>query len=322
MNEIDEILSNIDKDDGDDLFHSSGQGEKKGVPGEAPGGEGAGASADDAAAEDADDAAAEEIHVENLPEERISVEEAAAETPGHKDMGEFSVKGTKTWNTKEPYTIKIDPEHLRKDLDDLARSFHFVDKPADIEAVRGKIKQEMLKFLRKPTEHITDRYSDFIYRSIISIMQDISKSFELNEENEKLFVYHIGPLTIYRIQKDEFSQKGYGFCYKYLPGNKAVRFFPAEFVKAMILKWHEENIHVLDLPFDSIQKYEEIKNLVTKQYQGDLRVFNTRLEQLHAKIEPDKLISRSKLFRLKGIEWFGFLRLEIYKRFLGSSIFV
>jgi len=296
MNEIDEILSNIDKDDGDDLFHSSGQGEKKGVPGEAPGGEGEGASADDAAAE--------EIHVENLPEERISVEEAAAETPGHRDMGTFSVKGTKTWNTKEPYTIKIDPEHLRKDLDDLARSFHFVDKPADIEAVRGKIKQEMLKFLRKPTEHITDRYSDFIYRSIISIMQDISKSFELNEENEKLFVYHIGPLTIYRIQKDEFSQKGYGFCYKYLPGNKAVRFFPAEFVKAMILKWHEENIHV------------------TRQYQDDLRVFNTRLEQLHAKIEPDKSISRSKLFRLKGIEWFGFLRLEIYKRFLGSSIFV
>jgi hypothetical protein len=312
MNEIDEILSNIDKDEDGDLIQSS---VKKGAPGEAPSAEG-GEGAPEV------EAPAEEIHVDNLPEERISVEEAAVETPVMREMGTYSVKGTKTWNTKEPYTIKIDPEHLRKDLDDLVRSFHFVDRPSDNEALREKIKQEMLKFLRKPTGHITERYSDFIYRSIISVLKDISDGFELNQDNEKLCIYHIGPLTIYRILKDEFGRMGYGFCYKYLPGNKAVRFFPAEFVKAMVLKWHEENIHVLDLPFDSIQRYEEIKDLVTRQYQGDLRMFSTRLEQVNARIEPDKSISRSKLFRLKGIEWFGVFRLEIYKRFLGSSIFV
>ena len=144
----------------------------------------------------------------------------------------------------------------------------------------------------------------------------------MDQENEKLFVYHIGPLTIYKILKEEFILKKYGFCYAYLPGNKAARFFPAEFVKEIILKWNTENINMLELPFDSIQKYEEIKNLVMKKYQNDLRIFNTRFDQLNAKIDPAKSISRSRLFQLKGSEWFGILSIEIYKRFMGNSIFI
>jgi hypothetical protein len=137
-----------------------------------------------------------------------------------------------------------------------------------------------------------------------------------------LFRSHIGPLTVYKFFKDDFYQNKYGYCYKYLPGNKAARFFPDEFIKATVLKWFEENINTLRLPFDSIHKYEEMKKLATRKYYNDLRTFNTRLDQLNSKLGADKSISRIKLFQVKGIQWFGHLNLEVYRRFIGGTIFM
>ena len=150
----------------------------------------------------------------------------------------------------------------------------------------------------------------------------VAKNFKLDAATEKLFIYHAGPLTLYKYIREMFSNKKYGYCYKYLPGNKASRFFPEEFIKEIVMKWFEENINTLDLPFDSIQKYEEIKKIVSSRYYRDLRVFNGRLEQLNEKLGPDRSISRAKLFQLKGGEWFGQLNLEIYRRFLGGAIFM
>jgi hypothetical protein len=169
---------------------------------------------------------------------------------------------------------------------------------------------------------VTDRYQEFIYKNIITAEQEISHNFKLEGNHDKLFMYHIGPLTVYKYIKDKFNNNKYGYCYKYLPGNKAARFFPDEFIKEIVLKWFEQNINTLDLPFDSIQKYEEIKTIVLGKYHDDLRIFNARLEQLNAKLGLDKTISRVKLFQLKGDSWFGHLTLEIYRRFLGTSIFM
>jgi hypothetical protein len=315
MNEIDEILSNIDKDDEYDLIRESDDLKERDNAGGTA--EPAGTIQEDRA--HADEASGSEISVSGLFEDKSQAEKQ--ETSPLPERGGFVLRGTKTWNTREPYTIKIADGTLQRDLSDLHRSFFFVDEPLDTDSIQKIIKQEIVKYLRKPNENIMERYSDFINKLVIVNIQHITNDFELNEDTEKLFVYHAGPLTIYKILKEGFVKKKYGFCYKYMPGNKAVRYFPAEFIKEIILKWFTENIHVLDLPFDSIQKYEDIRNLVQRKYQNDLRVFNMRLDQLNVKIGANKTISRTKLFQLKGAVWFGLQNIEIYKRFLGSAIF-
>ena len=62
-----------------------------------------------------------------------------------------------------------------------------------------------------------------------------------------------------------------------------------------------------------IQKYPGLGRFYTK--------FNSRLNKVNAKVPPDRAISRERLFRLKGAEWFGTLNIEIFKRFIGRSIF-
>ena len=103
-------------------------------------------------------------------------------------------------------------------------------------------------------------------------------------------------------------------CYRYST--------PDDFIKATVMKWFEENINTLSLPFDSIQKYEEMKTIAARKYYNDLRTFNTRLDQLNSKLGADKSISRMKLFQVKGIPWFGHLNIEVYRRFMGGTIFM
>jgi hypothetical protein len=323
MNEIDQILSNIDKDDDDNLFPQNQP--------ESPKNDEI-ANLIDSIDTSAADAEARKQTAEpklNLADTRpeVAAPDSAYATDSAavselNEMGIFTLKGSKSWNRHEPYLIHIERSILKIDIESLHKSFYFVDEPSDQAAIKLKIKQEIVAYLRKPKEHVSDRYREFIYRIIITATQELIRAFNLDSGNEKLFLYHIGPLTAFRYIREVFNHNKYGYCYKYLPGNKAVRFFPEEFIKEAILKWFEENINTLDLPFDSIQKFDEIKKIVLLKYHADFRLFNARLEQINAQAGHEKNISRHKLFYLKGVEWFGLMNIEIYKRFIGNNIFM
>ncbi len=327
MNEIDQILSNIDKEDDDNLF----PGNKSDSP-----------KNDEITSliDSIDTSAADAQALKTPAEQKPAAQDPVSTTvqtddqvlPNHavgpdsgtkpRKIGAFTIRGSKTWNQHEPYIIQMDTAILDNDNESLQKSFYFVDEPSDQADIRMKLKQEIVAYLRRPSEHVTDRYREFIYRLIISATQNILRKFKIDPENETLFIYHIGPLTVFRYIREQFHQKKYGYCYKYLPGNKAARFFPEEYIKETILNWFEENINILDLQFDSLQKFDEIKKIVMLKYHADLRLFNARLDQVNAKAGHDKIISRHKLFYLKGTDWFGQLEIEIYKRFIGNTIFM
>ena len=328
MNEIDQILSNIDKDDDEKFF----QGHEADV------------KRNDELSELIESLDAQDYKSENRQDgETAEIQEDVKIRSGHEDApapaaeaeplestgavdtqagGVFTLRGSKNWNRHEPYIISVDPVGYRNDVESLQKSFFFVEDPSDHDAIKQKIKQEIVAFLRKPSGNVTERYADFICKKISLMVRELSENFKLDQDVETLFVYHMGPLTVYRFLKDDFNQNKYGYCYKYLPGNKAARFFPDDFIKTTILKWFEENINTLSLPFDSIQKYEEMKKIASRKYYNDLRTFNTRLDQLNSKLGGEKSLSRIKLFHVKGIPWFGHLNLEVYRRFIGGTIFM
>lgn len=234
----------------------------------------------------------------------------------------FTPRGTKPWNRREPYLIKIHETHLAAETENLSSSFYFLDGPADREALQQRLRQEIVAYLRRPGTNVTDRYREFISKSISESLHSVASQFPLSDESIPLFYFHIGPLTIYKIVRYGFLSRQYGYCYRYTPDNRATRFFPEEFIKYTVLRWFDENIQTLDLPFDSIQKYDEIKQAVAQKYQGDLKLFNLRLEQINARAGEGRSISRARLLQAKGNEWFGQPVIEVYRRFLGSQVFM
>ena len=319
MNEIDDILMNIDRDD--DLGAAPDAAENKADTETVI--ESIDGSLDEAAGE------TEKPHEAGGGKAAPGTEEQPISGPAGEGVREkqieppvFKIRGTKTFNMREPYLIKLDPGLLAYVSSELKQSFYFIDEPLSVDMVKVNIKKELVKYLRRPNEHLIRNYTEFIYRKIAAACDSISTGFELDRDTRDLFIYHIGPLTMYKIIAEELLLEKYGFCYKHLPANKAMRFFPDEFIKLVVMGWHEENINTLDLPFDSIQKYEEIKNIALKKYHADLKIFNTRWDQLNARVGANKSISRAKLYKVMGIRWFGIRKIEIYKRFVGAILFV
>ncbi len=234
----------------------------------------------------------------------------------------FTIKGTKSWNNKEPYLIKVDYEALKKEYAEISKSFYFMHEPVSPEVLKDALKRAIIQYMRKPSDTINDRYEEFVFRTIFTIVEDIAEIFTLDDENKMLMLYHSGPLSVYNIICKTFATQSYGSCYKYMTHSKASRFLPKEYIKEKTLVWYEENINSKDIEFDSLQGYDAIKNMVTRKYQSSLAIFNNRYSELNKKIAPKRSISREKLLNLKGDQWFGIASLELFRRFVGKSIFI
>ncbi len=315
MKDIDEILLNIDRDDVSDLVKDTSDEERKkdelaGIIeslDETNGGEGATAPVEEPVSREPAAAVSPEKPIQTVPPQEGSP---------------YTIRGTKSWNRREPYLITIDPKTLSNDFENLKKSFYYIEEPTDHETVRIRVKQEIVTFMRRPDDHITERYAGFIRAMVAAVVEGLIGSFEIKPDEQQLFIYHAGPLTIYKIIRDRFARHKLGQCYKYLPGNKAARYYPEEYIKFIVLRWFEENINSLELPFDSIHDYEAIREIVMKRYQNDLRTFNTRFDQIAERVGHERKFSRNSLLAMKGGQWFGYENIETYRRFLGTTIFL
>jgi len=237
------------------------------------------------------------------------------------DQFHFTVKGTKSWNSKEPYIIDLDHTVFKNEKKDLNVSFYFAEKTMPAETVNSNVKKMLINFIRKPSLNISSDYDAFIYKIIIDEIENIKKYFNIEESKSQLFIYHLGPMSLYKIIMMRFETQKFGYCYKYSKGNMAVKFYPYEFIKIKILTWFEQNINALDINFDSIQAYEEFRGIIEKRYSMELKNFNAKYNDIITRMPPEKTISREKLLKIKGTEWFGLSNMVVYKRFIERTIF-
>ncbi len=256
---------------------------------------------------------------EDLPAVEVS---AAAAVQSNEMPVAFTVKGTRPWNIREPYVIRLNAERLRKERDDLLESFYFIQRPVNEKFLEGDVKRSMLVYLRDRSLNILDAYGEFILKTVFMKIQEIVSFFGA-EDMMTLFAYHMGPYTAYQVLSDAFASEGIGFCYKYAPGNKVLRHLPSEFVKGKVLEWFEHNVNVFDLPFDGTQEYENIRKIVSKKYFASVDEGYKKLDELVAQTQAagDPRFDKQAFFKSCWKEWFGASNIIVYNRFLEKTIF-
>ncbi len=237
--------------------------------------------------------------------------------------GLFTVRGTNTWNTREPYLLKISRDTLSKDYDDLASSFYYSSEPENNTVQESAIKRTMIRFLSDTSKNIEAEYGEFIFKTIITQTQELCDFFDFRDESRNLFIYHLGPVTLYRALVSLFQHDRIGLCFKYLPGNRVVRYIPSEYLKEKILNWHEANINTLEIDFDKIQYFDEIRRTVLMKYNTELANNGRQLEEMILKLKLDQnpQFNKQEFFKSKWNQWFGTARIAVYNRFIEKSIF-
>ncbi len=255
----------------------------------------------------------------NFEEIHLSEEKPAA---NQKDDYGFTLKGTKSWNTREPYLITISHDRLTLHEDYFSGAFFFISEDIDEETIKNEIKRSFAGFMRNPAKNISEDYKEFIFKLIIYESDLITRFFNIPAEKKDIFIYHIGPSTMHKIVIAKFKKK-MGLAYRYDNVNRrAVSFFPDEFIKLKVLDWYEENINTKELPFDSAQILDELTMIVSKSYMVEKKKFARKLDKINYRLGPGKRISSQELLRLKGDQWFGSGSIAVYKRFLQKTIFM
>ncbi len=259
---------------------------------------------------------------ENISRAGGQPRQQAGQSPGGSTVA-FSVRGTRPWNTKEPYLMHVDGGKLDRDIEDLSKSFFFMDREYKDDTVQGEIKRGMLKFITDSSQNILRQYGEFILKFITLKTHGAGEYFSFTGDDLNLFIYHLGPLTVNRMLTAEFAATKTGYCYKYLDASKVTRFLPGEYLKARILEWFENNINPLGIPFDSINKYEDIRRIVSKKYYSEVDAANFRLNEMVLKLRlgDDPRFNRDEYFKSKWHEWFGITNMAIYNRFVDKTIF-
>jgi hypothetical protein len=234
----------------------------------------------------------------------------------------FILKGTRTWNTREPYVMPIDYDKLNTDYKDLNRTFYLVKEGENEQKIQGEMKRAMFKFVRNPESNIIQEYIEFINGKLFSLTAELGNYFGFQKDKLHLFVYHLGVLTLYKIIIITFQAVQTGYCFKLFADNNVVKYIPFEFVKEMIFKWHNDNISNNDFPFDGIIEYNDMKRVVSRRYTADYETYNSKLDALISKSNLNISSSdREQIFKSKWDEWFGKTNILIYNRFLERTIF-
>ncbi|TAL39017.1 MAG: hypothetical protein EPN93_02785 [Spirochaetes bacterium] len=235
----------------------------------------------------------------------------------------FTLRGKSSWNTREPYLLKIDYDKLQKDYQDLSTVFYFLNRPETTTDLDAAVKRSLVKYLSDPSKTALEEYEEFLHRVIVSNLDMTCNFFGVKEESRAIFSYHLGPLTIYRQLVFAFQNDKYGQCCRYLPGNRVVRFLPLEYLKEVVLTWYEENINNRDLEFDKIQVYDELRRTVARKYSAEVDKYTRLLDEtiLRQNLEANPQFNRNDYFKSKHTQWFGISNIQVYNRFVDKTVF-
>ncbi|MFW5808022.1 MAG: hypothetical protein ACOCWH_03105, partial [Spirochaetota bacterium] len=176
------------------------------------------------------------------------------------------IPGKSSWNTKEPYIIRINPDILEKNQQDLDEALLFVGEPMETEQLDAYVKRALIRSISSRTPSIVREYEEFLFRTIQIQCGLIMNTFESNLYSPDLFLYHCGPLTVYSTLRRLFENRSYGICYKRLSSNKLTRFLPQEYIKAAVMRYFNQNVYIHDLPFNSIQDFNTIRQHIHSIY--------------------------------------------------------
>lgn len=255
-----------------------------------------------------------------VPEEPVEICEPP-ESEFLQEESSYNIPGTRSWNQGEPYTVSLSEECLRRDVQRLRSSYYFIDGSLSEVQAEHKIHKAMIDFMRNPSQNILEEYRSFVLKCLSEEQRALCDYFEVSGD-ATVFMYHLGPQSLFQALFEHFSETGVGFCHQYLAAGKGNRFFPAEYLKEATMVWFDERIHSQSIDFDSEKLLDIAKSQVMRKYYEDRKSFNATLERINLKVGPKRSISGAHLLKMKGGTLFGHGPLQAYRRFVGNNLFL
>lgn len=236
----------------------------------------------------------------------------------------FRVRGNSSWNTREPYLIQIDAAVFEKNTQELGSTVFFVERKEDYLHIQGTIKRAMISHLREKTGGMTQKYEEYIFKMLSMLTQKSANHFGFAPgEPARVFIYHCGPATMYRVLRAVFDADQTGLCFRVAGENRISKFYPEEFIKLSVMRWYEANINIFELPFDKIQDFNEVKRRIVDAYERRRAEAQKKAAIAVSQhyLKTGKKITEADLMAAKAKELFGAENMPVFQRFVDRTVF-
>lgn len=236
----------------------------------------------------------------------------------------FTVKGSKPWNTHEPYILSIDENVLNIEKEDLEYMVYYTKKQVTDEQIKSELRRALLKLtIDKEQYDIVEDFIEFMNKKIVSILNEGFEYFEIFDNDQWLFYYHLGPHTLFRLLLADIQITGEGYCFSSRDGKKIKKLIPYEFLKTIVLEWCQNNVNNRDLPFDSVNALDLIRRQVSKKYFSEIDEFVAKIDAYLGTLNPEilKKLDRKLFIKQKASQVYNQKQILIFNRFVDKTIF-
>ncbi|MCX8124399.1 MAG: hypothetical protein N3F66_09565 [Spirochaetes bacterium] len=236
----------------------------------------------------------------------------------------FTVKGAKAWNTREPYILPVDVNVYNIENDDLLYLVYYTKSQLSEEQIKSELRRALLKLtIDKEKYDIVEDYIEFLNKKIVSILHESIDYFQIPENDQWLYYYHLGPHTICRLLIADIQMTGEGYCFSSRDGKKIKKLVPYEYIKTIVLEWCENNVNNRDLPFDSVNALDLIRRQVSKKYFSEIDEFVAKIDAYLGTLNPDTLkkLDRKSFIKQKALQVYNQKQIIVFNRFIDRTIF-
>jgi len=190
----------------------------------------------------------------------------------------LDTSGRFLWNSSMYYYLSYDFNKLSQEEKCFINVFYIdTHLGANPQIVRSQIVRTLMKkekILSK--EEAINQYKKFLNSLFELNQQIILLNFRIPEDDKKLFMYHLGPLVFFNMNKQYLLDLQTGSIHQIVNPEKNLirKVIPFEFIKKFLFEWWVENIlnHLSDEEKNNYSKYQKLILYIQKI------VFNIQME--------------------------------------------
>lgn len=224
--------------------------------------------------------------------------------------------GSRDWNRSPDYNLEIPIRYFEECVQQFRSAYHVNLNPADL--LRNPLPTAAAVVRRGIGEMVLGEYHEFIVELINAISIQLLVDDFPGVDKPDVFLYHCGPIVLYRILLAELRQHGLGEIFFLDDHNNSLREMPEELLQKILIDWWNDRFRELSREdVDSYLAYSRQMEMVKRE-------FRTLLEEgaaLRKKEQPSaSYLGVERWIRENRARVFGLRKLEVIRRFVKNAV--
>lgn len=180
----------------------------------------------------------------------------------------LNTSGNYLWNSSLYYFLTYDSELLKKE-EQIFQNVFYID--SHLGATSDVVKSQIIRSLLKKNSIFTPEEAKTKYKQFLNSLFEMNQqvlcfNFKISTNFSFLFMYHLGPLTFFTLNKQYLQDLKTGYIHQIYKKNVIRKSIPFEFIKRYLFDWWIQNImnNISEEDKNSFSKYTQLNTHIQK----------------------------------------------------------